>query len=101
MSEVFLYDELRAALADALARAVSQGDLPPPGDAPIEIDLPPKTAPSGDYACGIALQLARNVGKPPMEVAKAITSNLDAPSTTSTTPARKSRYSATASTPTI
>jgi len=80
MSELFLYDELRAALADALARAVSQGDLPPTGDAPIEIDLPPKTAPSGDYACGIALQLARNVGKPPMEVAKAITSNLDAPS---------------------
>ncbi len=76
-----LTQELRAALAQAAARAVDAGDLPASATPipPFEVE-PPRDPRHGDYAANLALVLARPAGRPPREVGAAILRHLPVPS---------------------
>ena len=63
--------QLVDAIRDALAAAVAAGDLS--GEVPADIPLDrPRSRDHGDYATPIALKLAKNLGRPPREIAEVI-----------------------------
>ena len=62
-------------VTQAVAAAQAAGDLPAFDIPSIEIK-PPKRAEQGDYAASIALQLAKPVGLPPLEIAHRIARHL-------------------------
>ena len=68
-------DDLKQLLAEAVEAAMQAGDLPRVAVPEITLDHPPK-AELGDYASPLSLKMARSVGKPPLEVAGAITAHL-------------------------
>jgi arginyl-tRNA synthetase len=67
--------ELEAAIIDAIAQAVSAGDLsvPVPTEATVER---PRVREHGDYATNVAMRLAKPAGRPPREVAETIAGRL-------------------------
>ncbi|MBW3648871.1 MAG: arginine--tRNA ligase, partial [Actinobacteria bacterium] len=67
--------ELRAAVRTAVVDAVDAGELAvtPPDDVAIER---PRVKEHGDYATNIALQLAKQSGRPPREVAELLAARL-------------------------
>ena len=60
---------------EALQAARDSGDLPECDLPPVEI-RPPARAAMGDYACAIALQLARSMRRSPLEIAQRIADHL-------------------------
>jgi arginyl-tRNA synthetase len=70
-----LRDDLQRLLADGVERAMAAGDLPRIAVPDITLDHP-KTPELGDYASPLAMKMARAVGRPPIEVAGAITAHL-------------------------
>jgi arginyl-tRNA synthetase len=66
---------VRAALQDALERAISADGLPP-----VEIERPAK-AEHGDLATSVALKLARPLRRAPLDIARAIAAEVHAAST--------------------
>ena len=67
--------ELADEIAGAIALAQESGDLPALALPPIEL-RPPRQAEHGDFACNIALQLARPARRPPLEIARLISERL-------------------------
>ena len=70
------YTEIKPHLAD-LFRAAIAATLPEAVDAPIEIDHP-RDAAHGDYACSIAMKLAKSLRRNPRELAQLIQAALPA-----------------------
>ncbi len=75
-----LRSRVRVAVADALAAAITAGDLPAPdGDAaslpPVEVERPANPD-HGDIASNLALKLARPLRRPPMAIAEAVATHL-------------------------
>ena len=66
-----LASELAAEIADALMQMQANGELPTFDLPPIEL-RPPRHAEHGDYACSIALQLAKSARRSPLQIAEAI-----------------------------
>src|SRR5262245_66172791 len=67
-------EDARSRIARALAAAV---ETVVPGSAPPTLVLErPKQAAHGDYACNIALQLAKALKRPPREIASRLVSSL-------------------------
>jgi arginyl-tRNA synthetase len=66
--------DARAHLAGLLAQAV-RAVAPDQGNAAVVIERP-KSAEHGDYACNVALQLARPLKRPPREIAKELVAAL-------------------------
>ena len=62
-------------IEQAIAAAQKVGELPPFETPTIEI-RPPKKAEQGDYACAVAMQLAKPTGKNPFDIATIIAKNL-------------------------
>ncbi|MCC6177142.1 MAG: arginine--tRNA ligase [Chloroflexi bacterium] len=71
-------DDLKRSIEAAIERATERGDLPPLAPPEIVLEHPARLD-LGDYATNVALRLQRTVGKPPREVAGAITHNLELP----------------------
>jgi arginyl-tRNA synthetase len=67
-------EDARAHLAGLLAQAV-RAVAPDQGNAGVVIERP-KSAQHGDYACNVALQLARPLKRPPREIAKELVAAL-------------------------
>ena len=67
--------ELADEIAGAIALAQESGDIPALALPPIEL-RPPRQAEHGDFACNIALQLARPARRPPLEIARLISERL-------------------------
>jgi arginyl-tRNA synthetase len=67
-------EDARAHLAGLLAQAV-RAVAPDHGNATILIERP-KSAEHGDYACNVAMQLARPLKRPPREIAKELVAAL-------------------------
>lgn len=68
-------DIVRAAIAQALERAQSDGVLPPVPAPEIQIERPQKRE-HGDYACNVALRLASSMRRPPLDVAQEIAARI-------------------------
>jgi arginyl-tRNA synthetase len=66
-----LRDQIAASIRDGLARASTELGWADVDGVPIEVERPGNPE-HGDYASNIALKLARQVRKPPREIAKAI-----------------------------
>ncbi len=66
-----LASEIAAEIAGALAQMQVDGELPSFDLPPIEL-RPPRNAEHGDYACSIALQLAKPARRNPLQIAQAI-----------------------------
>jgi len=71
-------DELKRQVEAAIERATAKGDLPALPAPEVVLDHPPRLE-QGDYATNVALRLQRAAGKPPREVAGAITHHLELP----------------------
>jgi len=69
-------DALRRHLEAAVRRAVAAGRLPPVEVPPVEVEQP-RGRRHADFATNLPLVLARRVGQPPREVARAIVEALD------------------------
>jgi arginyl-tRNA synthetase len=69
-------DDLRRLLSEAVGRAMAAGALPPVAVPEISLEHPPN-ADLGDYASPLAMKMARSVGKPPLDIAGAITAHLE------------------------
>jgi arginyl-tRNA synthetase len=67
--------ELCALIADAIARAQAVGALPQTAVPEITLE-PPRREEWGDYACSVALKMARGANMKPMDVATAIANQL-------------------------
>src|SRR5579875_1827841 len=67
--------ELCALIADAIARAQAAGALPKTAVPEITLE-PPRREEWGDYACSVALKMARGANMKPMDVATAIANQL-------------------------
>jgi arginyl-tRNA synthetase len=67
--------ELCALIADAIARAQAAGALPKTAVPEIALE-PPRREEWGDYACSVALKMARGANMKPMDVATAIANQL-------------------------
>ncbi|MCC7372692.1 MAG: arginine--tRNA ligase [Chloroflexi bacterium] len=76
-------DELKRLIEAAIERAAAKGDLPAVTLPEIVLEHPARLD-LGDYATNAALRLQRSVGRPPREVAAAITHNLELPVSVST-----------------
>ena len=63
--------ELCALIADAIARAQAAGALPKTAVPEITLE-PPRREEWGDYACSVALKMARGANMKPMDIAAAI-----------------------------
>ncbi len=76
-----LRQTLRAAVADALDRAVAAGDLRlPEGASPPEIRIERPARPEhGDFATNAAMQLAPVVRAAPMQIAEVLRTHLGTP----------------------
>ncbi len=70
-----LPNEYAGLVTAAIQAAQTAGDLPP-FDLPEVIISRPKQAEQGDYACSIAMQLAKPAGRKPLEIASAIVQHL-------------------------
>jgi arginyl-tRNA synthetase len=70
-------DELAAAVRRVAADAVEAGELAVTVPADVAIERP-KNRQHGDYATGLALQLAKSAGRPPREVAEVLAARLRA-----------------------
>jgi arginyl-tRNA synthetase len=71
--------ELRRLVADAIGRAAAAGDIPAPPDPLPAFEVePPRDPRHGDYAANAALVLAGTLGRPPREIAAAISRRLAA-----------------------
>jgi arginyl-tRNA synthetase len=66
-----LRDQVAAAIKDALARASKELGWPDLDGVPVDVERPANPE-HGDYASNVALKLAKQVRKPPREIAKAI-----------------------------
>jgi len=62
-------DELSAAIRACLVTAVAEGDLTTAVPDEIRVERP-KQREHGDWATNIALQLAKQAGRPPREIAQ-------------------------------
>jgi arginyl-tRNA synthetase len=71
-------DELKRLVEAAIERATANGDLPALPAPEVVLDHPARLE-QGDYATNVALRLQRAAGKPPREVAGAITHHLELP----------------------
>jgi arginyl-tRNA synthetase len=71
-------DDLKRLIEAALERAAVRGDLPPAATPEIVLDHPARQE-LGDFATNVALRLQRAVGKPPREIAGAISHHLELP----------------------
>ncbi|MBM3497423.1 MAG: arginine--tRNA ligase, partial [Armatimonadetes bacterium] len=70
-----MQDTLRTAVAEAFAAAVASGAVPPVELPDFVIETPPR-ADMGDFACNVAMVLARAAKMPPRAVAQAIIDHL-------------------------
>jgi arginyl-tRNA synthetase len=70
--------DLCALIADAIARAQANGALPAATVPEVTLE-PPRREEHGDYACSVALKMARGTGLKPMDVATAICTHLVLP----------------------
>jgi arginyl-tRNA synthetase len=68
-------DELAAALRAAVTAAVEAGELAVPVPDEVVVERP-KNRQHGDYATGLALQLAKSAGRPPREVAEVLAARM-------------------------
>jgi arginyl-tRNA synthetase len=68
-------DDLQRMLVQAVERAITAGDLPRVAVPDVSLEHPPKPQ-LGDYASTLALKLARSVGRPPLDIAGAVTAHL-------------------------
>jgi arginyl-tRNA synthetase len=68
-------DDLQRMLVEAVERAIVAGDLPRVAVPDVSLEHPPNPQ-LGDYASTLALKLARSVGRPPLDIAGAITAHL-------------------------
>lgn len=75
-------DDLKRLIESAIERAAAKGDLPAVTVPEIALEHPARLD-QGDYATNVALRLQRSVGRPPREVAGAITQNLELPASVS------------------
>jgi arginyl-tRNA synthetase len=75
---VVIKDDLKQLVEAAIERASKQGDLPVVAVPEIVLEHPARLE-LGDYATNVALRLQKAVGKPPREVAGAITHHLELP----------------------
>jgi arginyl-tRNA synthetase len=75
-------DDLKRLIETAIERAVTKGDLPALTVPEIVLEHPARLD-QGDYATNVALRLQRSVGRPPREVAAAITHHLELPASVS------------------
>jgi arginyl-tRNA synthetase len=75
-------DDLKKLVEAAIVRAGERGDLPAVALPEIVLEHPARLE-LGDFATNVALRLQRAVGRPPREVAGAITHNLELPSSVS------------------
>ncbi|HVO43913.1 MAG TPA: arginine--tRNA ligase [Aggregatilineales bacterium] len=66
-----LTHELAAAIGRAIVAAQSAGQLPSFQIPPLRLDRP-KRADQGDYASAVAMQVQKQVGRPPLDIAKTI-----------------------------
>ena len=71
-------DDLKRLIEAAIERAAARGDLPPVAIPEIVLDHPARQE-LGDFATNVALRLQRAVGKPPREIAGAITQHFEPP----------------------
>ncbi len=70
-------EQLAAAVLDALAAAVAAGELTLPDGLPAHLAVErPRQAGHGDYATTVALQLAKQAGRPPRDVAGVLAERL-------------------------
>ncbi len=70
-------EQLSRVVADALAALVAEGALVLHGDLPREVRVErPKVKEHGDYAMNVALQLAKQAGRPPREIAELLAARL-------------------------
>src|ERR671932_2320128 len=67
--------ELCALIAEAIARAQAAGTLPKTAVPEITLE-PPRREEWGDYACSVALKMARSANMQPMDIATAIANQL-------------------------
>lgn len=70
--------EHRVLIEKAIQAAQAAGDLPAFEMPPIEI-RPPKQSAQGDYACAVAMALAKPTGKNPFDIANAIANHIQKP----------------------
>ena len=75
-------DDLKRLIETAIERAAAKGDLPALAVPEIALEHPARLD-QGDYATNVALRLQKSVGRPPREVAAAITHNLELPASVS------------------
>ncbi|MGQ9732114.1 MAG: arginine--tRNA ligase [Candidatus Zipacnadales bacterium] len=68
-------DKVHKAVTEAVAAAVSRGLLPPVEIPEFEVQPPPRPD-MGDFACNVAMALARQVGRSPRDVAQVIAEHL-------------------------
>ena len=66
-----LRDQIAAAIKDGLARASTELGWPDVNGVPVDVERPGNPD-HGDYASNVALKLAKQVRKPPRDIAKAI-----------------------------
>jgi len=66
-----LRDQIAAAIKDGLTRASAELGWPDVNGVPVEVERPGNPD-HGDYASTVALKLAKQVRKPPRDIAKAI-----------------------------
>ncbi|HYU81255.1 MAG TPA: arginine--tRNA ligase, partial [Candidatus Polarisedimenticolia bacterium] len=66
-----LRDQIAAAIKDGLQRASSELGWPDVDGVPVSVERPGNPE-HGDYASNVALKLAKQVRKPPRDIAKAI-----------------------------
>jgi arginyl-tRNA synthetase len=67
-------DDLQRMLVEAVERAIAAGDLPRAAVPDVPLEHPPNPQ-LGDYASTLALKLARSVGRPPLDIAGAVTAH--------------------------
>jgi len=71
-------DDLKGLIEAAIERAAARGDLPSVATPEVILEHPSRQE-LGDFATNVALRLQRAVGKPPREIAGAITHHLELP----------------------
>jgi len=70
-----MQDTLKTAIAEALAAAIADGSLPPVEIPSCEVEAPPRPE-MGDFACNVALALARTAKMAPRDAAQVIVAHL-------------------------
>jgi arginyl-tRNA synthetase len=69
-------NDLERLLAEAVERAMQAGQLPRVAVPEITLEHPPNPE-LGDYATPLAMKMARSMGRPPLEIAGAITAHVE------------------------